>query len=319
MIPTLVDHAPTQGLKNWIYEVKYDGFRCLLYIDDGQIDLISRNLINMSNSFPEIIIDIKDKLSMLSPFLPIVLDGELVILDSNYRANFEKIQVRGRTKADSKIQLLRKELPAHYLAFDVIMINGVEVSNEPLCQRKERLYNLFRKIGGLDHSLTNLATRINIIKSFQSIEETWSHVVKENGEGIVAKKTDSKWIEGIRTSDWLKIKNWKQADFIITSIEKKNGYFHVGLVKNGVIVHAGLFSHGLSQEEREALQQTIRKNSSHEDTNFIYINPSICVQLKFLDWYKDELRQPRFSKFQLDKRWENCTWEEARIQSMRLS
>lgn len=312
MVPTLVEIAPRNSQADWVYEVKYDGFRCLLYIKDAeQIELYSRNLINISCSFPEIVNEIKERMSDLLNYIPLIFDGELVILESNYRASFEKIQVRGRTKAEKKVQQLAKEYPAHYLVFDLLNINGVELIHEPLLKRKEALYSLFHYIGIENTSLVNKSIKLNYIQFSRELELTWQHVQKENGEGIVAKKTTSKWIEGTRTTEWLKIKNWKKADFIITAFEKKNGYFHVGLHNGNKIIDVGLFSHGLSSIERDALQQIMENNAIHEDENFMYINPSICVELKFLDWYKNEIRQPRFSKFKLEKRWIDCTWEEA--------
>ncbi|WP_102346512.1 non-homologous end-joining DNA ligase [Bacillus sp. Marseille-P3661] len=312
MVPTLVEQTP-KGL-DWVYEVKYDGFRCLLYIEQSGISLISRNLNNLSDSFPDVIAIIEKYIPVFSKYLPIVLDGELVILDSIYRANFEKIQLRGRTKNSTKIKQLAEQFPASYCGFDLLVLNGKEIVSESYLLRKQKLAQLFNELDDL-YKLTN--TRLYYVTSTNDIDNLWRNISEENGEGVIAKRQNSNWQEGVRTTNWLKIKNWKVATFIILSVDKKNGYFNVGLIKGDAVQFVGLFSHGLSSDERQALFEIVRNNAIKEDKQYIYINPSICVDLQFLDWYNGELRQPRFSKFRLDKKWEECTWEEALKQSMR--
>lgn len=314
MLPTLVESIPVGS--DWIYEAKYDGFRCLLYISEERIELISRNLINISSSFPEILNEIKEKQDIFEKYIPLVLDGEIVILESQLRADFEKIQVRGRTKIEKKINILANEIPAQYITFDILMVNGLPLMKEPLLKRKEHLSILFSDLNNTEQLQKSKLLKIQY---FNNTEDLWSIIVAEYGEGIVAKRGNSTWDEGTRTKNWLKIKNWKKANFIILSYEKQNGYFHVGLLKEREVFHAGLFLHGINEEERTALYQIIKANAAKEDSKFIFIKPSICVELLFLDWYKDEIRQPRFSQFRLDVKWEACTWEEARKRTMKSS
>lgn len=309
MVPILVDEIPKDP--NWIYEAKYDGFRCLMYILEDRVELISRNLKNISGSFPEIISEITKKKAALSKFLPLVLDGEIVILESQYRASFEKIQLRGRTTTKSKISALVKDFPANFITFDILLVRGASIMKAALLERKAYLSDVFKSMK--DQEINNQGySALTLIKFFENSEEIWTNIATENGEGIVAKRINSAWSEGTRTLNWLKIKNWKKANFFIISLEKQNGYFHVALLKDGEILHAGLFSHGIKKEERQALNQIIKTNAVREDSQFIYIDPSICVELLFIDWYKNEIRQPRFSKFRLDINWEACTWQEAR-------
>ncbi|WP_458412880.1 non-homologous end-joining DNA ligase [Schinkia sp. CFF1] len=316
MLPTLVESIPEGS--DWVYEAKYDGFRALLYLYEDRIELISRNLKNISNAFPEITKDIRAKIDILKYHLPLVLDGEIVILESQYRASFEKIQIRGRSKNGSKILTLANDFPAHFIAFDLLMISGVPIMEKPLQKRKESLLDVFNEIELHCNGKPGYDSKLKNIQFFNSSEEIWRKIVFENGEGIVAKRINSTWVEGSRTLNWLKVKNWRNANFFILSFEKQNGYFHVGLLKGGAIFDAGLFLNGMSEEEILALQKIIKANAVKEDSQFIYIKPSICVELYFLDWYKDKIRQPRFSRFRLDLTWEACTWEEARKQSMNL-
>ncbi|WP_230474444.1 non-homologous end-joining DNA ligase [Calidifontibacillus erzurumensis] len=315
MVPTLVDTIPSGA--EWIYEPKYDGFRALLYIFEDQVELISRNLKNLSTVFPEIISYVQNLLPGLQTYLPFVLDGEIVILESQYRASFEKIQERGRMKNKKKISQFINVFPADFIAFDLLMVSGRRLNHMPLMGRKEELASIFFTILENSQVQKRHTTHLKLIETFDDNELLWSKIVSENGEGIVAKRVTSKWIEGARTTNWLKIKNWKRANFFILSLEKQNSYFHVGLIKGDSIVHAGLFFHGLNEEERNALTEIIKKNAMKEDAKFIYLKPSICVELLFIDWYKAEIRQPRFSRFRFDIKWEDCTWEEAQKRSMK--
>jgi bifunctional non-homologous end joining protein LigD len=105
------------------------------------------------------------------------------------------------------------------------------------------------------------------------------------------------------------VKNWKEGSFFVTAYEKKNGFFHVGVLREGEIFSIGLVSHGFSSEEREALIQVIKANQSNETSEFVYVEPSICVDLLFLELYKEQIRQPSFKRFRFDLRSDECTWE----------
>src|SRR5690606_16320988 len=90
---------------DWVYEVKYDGFRCVLHWhQDGSIQLTSKNNKNLTDNFPEIVQFCKENAAAIQTLLPLQLDGELVILNNEYQANFSWIQKRGRLKNKEKIQ-----------------------------------------------------------------------------------------------------------------------------------------------------------------------------------------------------------------------
>jgi ATP-dependent DNA ligase len=83
----------------------------------------------------------------------------------------------------------------------------------------------------------------------------------------------------------------------------------VGVVKENIISFIGLFAHGITGQEKEALIQIVKNNKSSQQGSFIAIDPSICVELSYLELYKEQLRQPRFLRFRFDVNWEDCTWQ----------
>src|SRR5690625_4589001 len=104
--------------KEFVYEVKYDGFRAVLHLTKKTIKLTSINNKDFTNNFPEIISYCKEKRDLLLDFLPLKLDGELVILNNKYQANFSLIQKRGRLKNQANIVTDANNRPATFMVFD---------------------------------------------------------------------------------------------------------------------------------------------------------------------------------------------------------
>lgn len=308
MLPTLHHEIPNGS--DWVYETKYDGFRALLIITETTINLISRNEKPLNHSFPEIIEEVKLLMKKLTPYLPIILDGELVQLTSKHFSDFEKLQVRGRLKNIHKIEETALRFPCRFLAFDLLELNGRSVQDDSLKTRKEQLQKLFKALHYqpiTDPKSPNLLQYVPYTVHYTTL---WNEILLEDGEGIIAKQLTSKWETGVRTKQWLKVKNYKQAIFIITGLDKTNGYFHVGVLKGSEIIHAGVFSHGISSEEREALVKIINENKREETSNLVIMEPAIVVELQFLSLYKGQLREPSFTSFCLDKQTDECTWDQ---------
>lgn len=317
MLPTLSTEVP-KGFE-WVYETKYDGFRAILTIKENSIDLISRNGKDLNQTFPEIIAFIEHVKTLVSTFLPLTLDGEVSCLKSQHFASFEQIQIRGRLKNTAKIAQASLELPCHFLAFDLLMIKGEPLVNQPLKDRKQQLQTLFSHAKlptSVDHHNADL---IQYVPYETDYSKLWEMIKLGDGEGVIAKHLQSKWEAGSRTKQWLKIKNYKQTIFFITGYDKVNGYFHIGVLKNKQVLSVGVFSHGISSEEREALLTTIKQNMRAESSQMFEMNPAICIEIQFLSLYKGQLREPSFFAFRFDKHWEECTWEQLQLSIAPLS
>lgn len=300
MSPTLT--FAWQENDQWVYEIKYDGFRCLLFFDEEKIELISKNGRLLNEQFPEIVEFFAAHQKDFIPYLPLTLDGELAILENPYKANFQQIQKRGRMKSQAAIAAHRKQHKAAYLAFDLLRYQGSDVTSQAYIKRKEILRQIIEQLKVADMRFQY----INYERSFQKAKEIMELY---HCEGIIAKKLDSKWEYG-KTKSWMKLKNYRQITCFITGYDRKNGYFSVGVYdKQNSVQAIGLFKHGLLEDERQVLITTIKQHGSIQENEFISIDPSICVELKCLELYEHELREPYFHAFRFDLKPEDCTLE----------
>jgi bifunctional non-homologous end joining protein LigD len=307
MLPSLTFELPNQS--DWLYEVKYDGFRAILDWTSSGIQLTSRNGKTLLPQFPEIQDFLLQYEKQFQPFLPLQIDSELVWLENPYKANFAAIQVRGRLKSSKKITEQAKSSPCRLMVFDLLSLKGKSLYTTAFHKRKEELMKLFQTTGlAHDPGLRNDSLLQPVI-AHQNFDELWEKVILYDGEGIVAKQKNSLWEEGKRSLQWLKFKNWKYVTCFVTSYEKTNGYFYVGVYKDKKIVGIGQVLFGFKPEEKQALQQTMRQNMIREDGQFIYVEPAICLDVKYLELYENQLREPHFDRFRFDVEPEQCSYE----------
>lgn len=306
MLPTLTFDIPSGN--HWSYEVKYDGFRGILEWGET-ITLSSRNGKSLLEQFPEIENFLLARQEQFAPYLPLVLDGELVSLDNPYKANFGAIQIRGRMRSEKRIVEKSAKQPCYYLVFDILMIGGTPIGNQTYEARKLKLKQLFKQLS-LPLQPDNENTKIiQMIPGNEQFDTVWEQVVLHDGEGIVAKKNSHQWEEGKRTGNWLKYKNWKYVTCFITTFDKTNGYFHIAVFKGSEVIPIGHFLFGLNPEQKQALSTVIKQNQSTEDQQFIYVPPAICVEIKYLEVYEEQLREPHFHQFRFDVKAEECTFD----------
>lgn len=306
MLPTLTFDVPKE--KDWVYETKYDGFRAMILIDYNGMKMVSRNNRSLIEQFPEATIFFETIKEKLKPYFPLILDGELAILDNPYKSNFSKMQTRGRLRSEQRIQKECLKNKAYFLAFDLLKMSGKDLTSIAFLERKRELMNLFEKMDWPLVPTPHHPSFLQFIPYEQEFEKLWKNVTRYDGEGIIAKKLTSKWEEGKRTALWLKFKNWKTVHCFITAFEKENGFFHVAVNKDNQIHPIGIFKNGMKQEETKALIQIMKTNAKEENAQFIYVDPSICVALFYLEFYEDGLREPYFSQFLLNKRPVDCTY-----------
>jgi bifunctional non-homologous end joining protein LigD len=307
MLPSLTFDRPDHP--DWLYEVKYDGFRAILDWDQNGIQLTSRNEKALLTQFPEIAKFLIDDEEQFRPFLPLRLDGELVLLANPYKANFSALQVRGRLRSEKKIHEQANHSPCRFMVFDVLVLSGTNLQSVPFLERKQKLINMFQQIGlNLDPDPDNRQV-LQLVKAHHLFSELWEKVVLYDGEGIVAKHKNSLWEEGKRSTQWLKYKNWKYVSCFITSYDKTNGYFSLGVYQDNNIHGIGQVLFGLKPEEKHALQQIVKQNNIGEDDRFIFVDPAICLEIKYLELYENELREPHFDRFRLDLKPYDCTFD----------
>jgi bifunctional non-homologous end joining protein LigD len=306
MLPTLTFEVPNG--EDWYYEVKYDGFRAILEWGDS-LTMMSRNGKSLLELFPEINNFLLENKEMFKPYLPLILDGELVCLENPYKADFGSIQVRGRMRSEKKIVEKAKLQPCRLLIFDLLVLKSIPLYKEPYIIRKKELSLLFTSLSLPLEPNEGNEKALQMIPGKQDFRAVWDYVILHDGEGIVAKKSQNQWEEGKRSGNWLKYKNWKFVSCFITAMDKKNGYFHIAVYQGKEIYSIGHFLFGLTPEEKRALATIIRENQTNEDQQFIHVQPAICVEIKYLELYEEQLREPHFHQFRFDLKAEECTIE----------
>ena len=307
MLPTLFDETPVKG--NWKYEVKYDGFRGLLLIkSQEEIQLFSRNGNDLLPQFPEIHNAVLKIIEEDLWTLPVFLDGEIVLLENDFKSNFGSLQIRGRMKTKENIQKASELNPCSFLAFDLLQSSGKRMTSMGYSERKKELSSLFKKAGLPLEVNYGSSARIQMIPSFRNSNQVWGAVRHLDGEGLIAKSEESVWEEGRRTTTWRKMKNWKRARCFIRSHDSSNGYYEVGVFKEKEVIGIGAFYFGINPEEKQALNSIIKENAYQEENGKSFVHPGLCVELKYLEWYEDQLREPHFHQFLFQVKPEECTW-----------
>ncbi|MDQ6904295.1 MAG: DNA ligase D, partial [Bacteroidota bacterium] len=234
MLATLVDKPFDE--QGWIYEVKWDGYRALAYVANGTVEMKSRN----NKSFDEKFYSIHDILKHWK--INAVVDGEIIVANDKGISNFGNLQ-SWRSEADGEL--------IFYL-FDILWLEGYNLTQLPLTRRKEILQEIFPSINNL-----------RLSESFDAGATEFFEVAKKiNLEGIIAKKSDSKYFPGERSKEWLKIKTGKRQEVVIggyTNNEGSNKLFSsllVGVYTNGKLEYTGKIGTGFSQKlQKEMMEQ----------------------------------------------------------------
>lgn len=303
MKPIPAIDIPSDG---FVYEVKYDGFRAILKWTKNDISLISRNNKNLTSNFPEIITFCKANQSLFDKYLPLMFDGELVILNNKYQANFALLQTRGRLKNKINIQNSAKTRPATYMIFDILKIHGNDVTNVSYIDRKKKLQRLLTMLKEID------VKRLTYVPTFENSANIWNIVFAYKGEGIVAKRKTSKYSSGKKHRDWFKIKNWRKIQGFLSSYNPKNSYFTVSVFHNNKIYNIGKCKHGLNQDTSHTLKQLFLTEGNKKD-NLFTLPPAICTRIHTLDLHGNELREPEFFQLLPNMSPDECTNEQLKI------
>ncbi|MDN5327338.1 MAG: ligase 1 [Moorella sp. (in: firmicutes)] len=171
---------------DFIYEVKWDGYRCLAYLDRKTI-LQSRNLLDITPAFPELA-----GLHRWVRMQPAVLDGEIIIPGEKGRPSFSRLQARGRLADPLKIRQATRQNPAVFVAFDLLYCWGENIMPRPLYWRKGLLQEAVRPGDNL------------VISSFIETHGTtfFAACVRQGLEGVMAKAKDSPYLPGPTGARW---------------------------------------------------------------------------------------------------------------------
>ena len=276
--------------KNWLYEIKWDGYRMICNHSSDRTTLYSRNGVDYSKTFPSLIEGLKQ--------LPknAILDGEVVSLDKNGMAKFQWLQ---QYSEEPKGKLT-------YMVFDLLYLDGHSIIHLKLEERKELLKTLVEDIPNLRYS----EHLIGGGKDF------FEEVKEKNLEGIIGKKADSLYFPGIRSADWVKFKTQESIETIICGYTKSEnrpfGSLILGLHRNDELTYAGNCGTGFSiAQQKELLVQFDKIQQSEspfsETINLkgrqpIWLQPVMIAEVTFAEWTDhNRLRQPVFKGLRNEK------------------
>lgn len=289
MMATLVKAAFDSD--EWIFEIKWDGFRAIAEVNFTDIYLYSRNNLSFNTRFPTVY----ESLSRLG--MQAIFDGEIVALDKEGKSQFQLIQNYQRTGKGNIV----------YYVFDLLYYNGHDLTGLPLWQRKE----LLKKILPNDPTIKY---NDHIVKEGNKF---FALVKKKELEGIIAKKADSTYLPGVRGRDWLKIKTVKQQEVVIAGFtEPHAGRKHFGALVLGVyqkeeLVYVGHTGGGFNDKNLRQiiikLKPLVQKKSPFRiipKTNapVKWLKPQLVCEVKFQQWTNDGvMRMPVFLGMREDK------------------
>jgi len=301
--------------KDWVFEVKWDGVRAILYKNDNNIKIQSRNGNDITKLYPELVNMMKTSLRSSKST---VLDGEIVVLNEKGIPDFHTHQHRMHVQSSHEIMSLSVKNPATYYVFDILYDDGKNLENLGYLERRQILDSILK---------TNDTIRIS-----EYIEEKGTQILassKElNLEGIVAKHKKSVYREGIRSRDWLKIKNTKTQDCVIIGYSRGLGSreSHFGSLvlavyspKEKKLKFAGHVGTGFNDQSLAEIYEKLKRleSNSRPVDRIPYLNretkwlkPILIAEVKFDEWTPDGiLRAPVFLRLRDDKKPEDCIVE----------
>lgn len=290
----LVNAVPEGG--NWLYELKYDGYRILAYIEGNDARLITRNGNDYSKRFPDVAYSLID----FAAGRAMVLDGEMAVTDASGRTDFQALQ-----------NYMKNPRPQNliYIVFDLLALGGTDLRGRRLIDRKNALEALMKD------------TPKNLYYSRHVIGDGERSLVAacEAGlEGIIGKKADSIY-SGTRNGDWIKLKCGKRQEFVIggytLSDKRTSGVSSLllGIYEGEELVYAGRAGTGLSNVARKELERRFESLKREEapfsrapkperNEKITWLEPELVAEIKFAEWTEENLlRQASFKGLRADK------------------
>jgi DNA ligase D-like protein (predicted ligase) len=297
MLATLTDDRFSDPA--WIFERKWDGIRCIAYRSDrGAVRLRTRNDLPLERTYPEIAEALEADAGT-----SLILDGEVVAFRGR-NTSFERLQ--GRSGITDPVAARASGIAVFYYVFDVLYLDGTDVRELPLRDRKR----LLRTSARFDDPLRLTAHRNT------AGEEEFRKACARGDEGVIAKRADSRYQAG-RSRDWLKFKCVHDQEFVIGGFTAPKGSrtgfgaLLVGYYRGPQFVYAGKVGTGFDTAALHDLHARMKRLARPStpftvgrvrDKDVEWVDPVLVAQIGFTEWTRDGLlRHPRFTGLRTDK------------------
>jgi bifunctional non-homologous end joining protein LigD len=299
---------------NWLFEIKWDGYRVISFIEGGKVKMISRNQNDLGPRYPEL-----SALPKLVNANTAILDGEVVVLDEQGRPSFSLMQQRTGIRAHGRQAATRPDLPILYYVFDLIYLDGYDLRRVALDDRKRVLRQILTSQELVRYSDHHAGQGVALFQ-----------VAKQRGlEGMVAKKCNSCYEER-RSREWLKIKITQTVDCVIggyTNPEGARQYFGslaLGLYNDKKqLIHVGNAGTGFNQTMLKQIWEVLKELETKKSPftgpvdakNVHWVKPERVAEVKFSEWTHEtseggiKLRAPVFLGLRDDKNPQDCTFK----------
>jgi bifunctional non-homologous end joining protein LigD len=304
MLATPMDHAFSR--EGWLFELKYDGIRAMVSVAGDLVRITGRRGGDETARYPEakaIRAGIRARQA--------IVDGELVVLDTDGRPSFERMQQRINVVRDTDVRRAAADHPVTFMAFDLLELEGRDLLSTELRIRKKTLRETI-----VDSP--NILFAEHVERDGVSLFD----IARESGiEGIVGKRADSLYRPGVRTPDWVKIKSWRSQSCVIAGYTAGRGRrtTQLGALDGTRLVHCGQVGTGFDEQTLRDLRDRLRPlevktcpldvtpKTSEPAT---WVKPELVCEVRFAGWTRDGiLRHPAFRALRPDQRPEDCTRE----------
>jgi len=274
----------------WLFEVKWDGYRAIAAVSSADVTLTSRNGLDLLARFPEL-----GDLASAFRSLPVLVDGEVCVIDERGRSSFQALQSRDRDDPGLT-----------FVAFDLLYADGRDLRELPLEERKAQLEKLIRP----KHRVLYSKHVLTMGKEFFALAQ------RAGLEGIIGKRRDAPY-RSARSRDWVKIKARNEQEFVIGGwTEPRGSRSHFGALLLGVyerrkLVYTGHVGTGFDQKKLREIGKLLREREIGEspfaetpktNTRAHFVRPELVAQVGFTEWTRDGiLRHPVFYGLRIDK------------------
>jgi bifunctional non-homologous end joining protein LigD len=305
----------------WLFEIKWDGYRAIAFIDNGKVQLVSRNQNDLTSRYPEL----KDLAKSIKA-KNAILDGEVVALDEEGRASFSLMQQRTGFRTGGKRAVANADVPVLYYAFDLLYLDGYDWRRMPLEERKAKLKSI---VAGDD--------AVRYSDHYEEQGKALFEIAHKKGlEGIVAKKRAS-FYEERRSWEWLKIKIRHRLECVVGGYTEPEGSrAHFGSLVLGLydakgrLIHVGQAGSGFDQKSLDEIWKVLKKIATKKNPFFgevealrevFWVKPELVAEIEFAEWTGGtssgkiegsgpKLRAPVFLGLRDDKDPKECVLEE---------
>jgi bifunctional non-homologous end joining protein LigD len=309
-------NEPFDGAE-WLFEIKWDGYRAVAFVEDRKVRLVSRNQNELTARYPELkdmpkAVDAKNA----------ILDGEVVAVDADGKPSFTLMQQRTGFRPGGKRATVKADVPVLYYAFDLIYLDGEDWRKVNLEDRKQKLASIIKPGDSLRYS-----------DHYPEQGRALFELAKSKGlEGIVAKRRNSCYEER-RSREWLKIKIRHQIECVVGGYTQPEGTrAHFGSLvlglydKQGHLIHAGQAGSGFNQKSLAEMMKTLKKLENNKNPFYgevealrkvTWVKPELVAEIEYAEWTAGantgsgpKLRAPVFLGLRDDKDPKECLLEQ---------